>query len=142
MEDTVVFDFPDVKVDRGHEHKATQVRDDLDLSTSKLTDNKRFNISFRSTLDPIPINKIHTWKLMVETPDGSPVEGADITLDGDMPEHGHGLPTQPEVTEDLGRGFYMIEGMKFSMPGWWIMKFNVQAGGNEDTVTFNLLLKE
>jgi hypothetical protein len=141
-EDIAVFDFPDVKIDRGHEHKMTKAPADLDLSTNKLTENKIFNFSYESSLDPIPINKIHRWKLRVETSDGRPVTGADISLDGDMPEHGHGLPTQPEVTDNLGNGEYLMEGLKFSMPGWWIMKFNIKSDDKEDNVTFNLLLKE
>lgn len=142
LEDIAVFDFPDVKTDRGHEHKVTQAPADLDLSSDKLTDDKTFNISYKSGLAPIPINKIHTWELTVKTSEGRPVTGADISLDGDMPEHGHGLPTQPEVTEDAGNGKYLVEGIKFSMPGWWIMKFNIKYGDKEDSVTFNLILRE
>jgi hypothetical protein len=142
MEDIAVFDFPDVKIDRGHEHKVTEAPADLDLSSDRPTDNEEFRISYKSSLAPIPINKIHTWVLKIKTSEGRPVTGADITLDGDMPEHGHGLPTQPEVTEYLGDGKYLVEGIKFSMPGWWTIKFNVKTGDKEDTVTFNLILKE
>jgi hypothetical protein len=144
MEDNAVFDFPDVKVDRGYEHKMTKAPapSDLDLSTTRFSDNKTFNVSFQSKLDPIPINKIHSWTLIIETADGRQVENAEISIDGDMPEHGHGLPTQPEVTDEVEDGKYLIEGMKFSMPGWWIMKFNITAGDREDIVTFNLLLRE
>ncbi len=140
--DSVVFEFPDVKVDRGHEHKMTKAPADLDLSDEKLTDNKIFSISYKSMSEPVPINRIHTWELSVKTADSRPVSGADISLDGDMPEHGHGMPTQPEVTGDLGKGKYLVEGIKFSMPGWWVMKFNIKAGDREDSVTFNLMLKE
>jgi hypothetical protein len=142
IEDTVVFDFPDVKIDRGHEHKMTSAPADLDLSPDKLTDNKLFKISYKSSLNPIPINRIHTWELIIETPGGDPVTGSDISLDGDMPEHGHGLPTQPEVTDELVSGTYLVEGLKFSMPGWWVLKLHIKAGDKEDSVTFNLLLKE
>jgi hypothetical protein len=144
MEDTAVFDFRDVKIDRGHTHEMIMppAASDLDLSMTRASESKNFNVSYQSTLDPIPINKIHTWTLMVKTANGSPVENAEIAIDGDMPEHGHGLPTQPEVTEELGAGKYMAEGMKFSMPGWWVMTFNIKAGGKEDIVTFNLLLRE
>jgi hypothetical protein len=45
------------------------------------------------------------------------------------------------VVRELGAGSYLIGGMKFSMPGWWIIEFRVKAGDKEDTVTFNLLLK-
>jgi hypothetical protein len=58
-----------------------------------------------------------------------------------MPEHGHGLPTRPEVTKGIGDGDYIVQGLKFSMPGWWVITFTVKAEGKEDTVTFNLLVQ-
>jgi hypothetical protein len=58
-----------------------------------------------------------------------------------MPEHGHGLPTEPEVNDETAPGVYLVEGMKFSMPGWWVVTFHVKSGSSEDSVTFNLRLK-
>jgi hypothetical protein len=142
MEDKVVFDFPDVKVDRGHEHKMTQKSDDLDMSSTRLSAGGNFRGSYKSDVTPIPINSIHGRTLTVVTPDGNKVEDAVISIDGNMPEHGHGLPTQPEVTQELSDGEYLVEGMKFSMPGWWVMKIYIKTGSKEDSVTFNLMLKE
>ena len=34
-----------------------------------------------------------------------------------MPEHNHGFPTAPRVTENLGEGDYLLEGMRFNMGG-------------------------
>ena len=144
MQDSAVFDFPDVKIDRGHEHKIIKAPapSAVDLSTAKLSDNKTFNISYRSKLHPVPINKMHVWTLTVKTADGKPVENAVISVDGDMPEHGHGLPTQPEVTEYLGAGKYLLEGIKFSMPGLWVINLSINSQGKKDSVSFNLFLKE
>jgi len=141
-EDTAVFEFRDVPVNRGHEHKMVEAPSDLDLSTEKMTENGTFRVSYTSMVEPIPINRIHAWKLLVKDADGRPVTGATISLDGDMPQHGHGLPTEPEVTEDLGSGEYLVEGVKFSMPGWWVMNFTVRAGDRDDGVAFNLLVAE
>lgn len=113
---------------------------ELDTSTEKLTENGAFKVSFKSELDPIAIGSMHSWVLHVETADGQPVEGASILIGGGMPEHGHGLPTAPQVTQDLGDGDYLIEGMKFQMGGWWEVKFNISAGGTTDNVTFNIVL--
>jgi hypothetical protein len=57
-----------------------------------------------------------------------------------MPQHGHGLPTQPRVTEELGDGRYRLDGMKFSMTGWWEMKVKIDAAPGKDQVTFNTVL--
>ncbi len=140
VEDTAVFDFPDVK--DGHTHKMhAPSPSDIDISRTRLSHKKIFYVSYESQLDPILVNKIHTVKVKIETADGHPVKNAEITLDGDMPQHGHGLPTEPEVTQELGDGYYIVEGMKFSMPGWWIINFHIKTQDDEDSVTFNLYLK-
>ncbi len=77
----------------------------------------------------------------MENADGKPVTDAKITVSGIMPEHGHGMPTKPEVTKNFGDGTYLVEGMEFSMPGWWLMTVSVDEGGKTDKATFNLMLK-
>ncbi|MFZ5878650.1 MAG: FixH family protein [Chloroflexota bacterium] len=114
---------------------------ELDTSTELPTDSGLYRVSFTSNLDPISINQMHTWTLHVETTDGQIVEDAVILVDGGMPQHGHGLPTRPQVTQYLGNGDYLVEGLKFQMGGWWEVKFNIRADGQSDNVTFNLVLE-
>lgn len=114
---------------------------DLDTSTTLLSDAGLFRVSYSSDSSPLPLNQIHSWTIHIETADGQPVEGAEILVNGGMPQHGHGLPTQPEMTEDLGNGDYRVEGMKFQMLGFWEVKFNINADGQSDNVTFNLILE-
>jgi hypothetical protein len=59
-----------------------------------------------------------------------------------MPQHGHGLPTQPRVTRELGDGTYQLDGMKFSMTGWWEIKLAIQGPQGADKVTFNTLVND
>jgi hypothetical protein len=113
----------------------------LDTATERLTDNGLYRVSFRSDLDPLAINQMHSWTLTVATADGQPVANAAITVDGGMPQHGHGLPTNPQVTEYLGDGRYRVEGLRFQMGGWWEVKFDISAGGQNDAITFNLILE-
>ena len=112
----------------------------LDYSTTRLSENGLFLVSYKSSQGNILISQIHQWILHVETADGQLVENATITVDGDMPEHGHGLPTRPQVTEYLGNGDYLLEGMKFQMGGWWVMDFTITAASTTDAVHFNLKL--
>ena len=114
---------------------------DLDTSTTRSSDNGLFRVSYTPADGSIPVNKMHQWTLHVETADGQPVENATITIDGDMPQHGHGLPTSPQVTENLGNGDYRVEGLKFQMGGWWVMDFVITTQGQSDTVQFNMILK-
>ncbi|MBI5445638.1 MAG: FixH family protein [Deltaproteobacteria bacterium] len=100
-----------------------------------------FKVGYTSDPEAVPVNKLHSWKLKVETPDGGPVKDASISVEGTMPAHGHGMPTQPQVTRNFGDGSYLVEGMKFSMPGWWVVTFAIEAGEKSDSVVFNLQLQ-
>jgi hypothetical protein len=113
---------------------------DLDTATTRMSDQGTYQVSITSDLDPIDINQIHSWTLHVQTPDGQPVENAEIGVDGGMPQHNHGFPTSPQVTQELGGGDYLVEGVKFSMVGWWEMRFDITAGGQSDSITFNIVL--
>jgi hypothetical protein len=114
---------------------------ELDTATRRITEQGIYQLSYTSDLGAVPINQIQSWTLHVETPDGQPVENASIRVDGDMPQHGHGLPTRPQVTGYLGNGDYKVEGLRFHMPGWWVVDFVVTADRQSDQVRFNLLLK-
>lgn len=59
---------------------------------------------------------------------------ATIAVSGGMPNHGHGLPTQPQITRYLGDGQYLMEGLKLSMNGRWILSFYIAAEHGADTV--------
>jgi hypothetical protein len=114
---------------------------DLNLATTRVSAQGLYRATIRPAREPIPVNTIHSWILHVETADGRPVETAQITLDGDMPQHGHGMATTPQVSEYRGGGDYLVEGMKFQMGGWWVVEFDINANGNSDRVSFNLILK-
>jgi hypothetical protein len=98
---------------------------------------------YRATFNPagsIRVGKLHQWNIEVESMDGAPIDDAKITVDGGMPQHGHGLPTKPIVTQHLGDGKHVIEGMKFNMGGWWVVKLQIDGASGSDVVTFNLKL--
>ena len=113
---------------------------DLDMATMKLTEDELFQVMISSNLDPLSLNEIHSWTVHVETADGEAVENAEIAVDGGMPDHNHGFPTAPEITEEIGGGEYLLEGVKFSMAGWWELKLDIMAGDQTDSVTFNIIL--
>jgi hypothetical protein len=113
---------------------------DLDLSLTKASEHGFYVSSIESDLSPVTVGPIHNWTVEITTPDGRPVEQASLSIDGSMPQHGHGLPTTPQVTEHLGDGRYRIEGMKFNMPGWWTLTIGVEGPAGSDQTTFNLSL--
>ncbi|MEJ2115885.1 MAG: FixH family protein [Gammaproteobacteria bacterium] len=113
---------------------------ETNLATSKLSDHKHFIVSYTSKLDPIEINNLHTWIIHIKDMDNKDVVDAELTVIGGMPEHNHGLPTQPKITMILGDGYYLLEGMKFHMMGWWTVTISITSEKASDTVTFNLNL--
>jgi hypothetical protein len=113
---------------------------DLDYATTQTSKQGTFTATIEPGADPIVINQIHTWTIDVAMADGAPLDPSAITIDGGMPQHGHGLPTEPQVTRDLGDGKFEVEGMKFNMPGWWVVNVHVQTPAGEDQATFNLNL--
>lgn len=112
----------------------------LNLSLDRRTDHEKYLVEVRSLAAPIAINKMHAWEIRLRSPSGEPVLGAKIGVGGGMPQHGHGFPTQPKVTRELGGGRYLLEGMKFSMPGWWELKLKVDAASGADEITFNTII--
>ena len=89
--------------------------------------------TFDVTLSPqqgdAPIGPLHNWVVQVRDAAGDIVEPTGIVIGGGMPGHGHGLPTQPQVTRDLGGGRYLIEGMQFNMAGDWVLTVAIEADG-------------
>ena len=100
----------------------------------------RFFIGYRSTQAPAPLNQLHSWLVRIESTDHSPITNAEVSVSGGMPAHQHGLPTAPKITSNLGDGSYLLEGMKFHMPGHWQIELRVTAPGASDTLIIDLYL--
>lgn len=113
----------------------------LDVQLSKSTAQHRYQVAMHPLSETIAINQLHAWEVEVTSPAGAPVLHAHIDVDGGMPQHGHGFPTQPSVTKELGAGRYLLEGMKFSMPGWWEIRLKVDSAElGSDAITFNAVI--
>jgi len=97
-------------------------------------------ISFTSSVNPVPLNEIHSWTLHVTTGNGTPVENAKVSVSGGMPLHNHGLPTAPVVTAYLGNGDYRVEGIRFHMQGDWEMQVIVTQNNTSETIFIQLTL--
>lgn len=84
------------------------------------------------------MNRIHSWILHVETLDGDTFAPTRIAVGGGMPQHDHGFLTQPRVTQALGDGDFLVEGVKFHMSGDWMLRFEIIGAGESDTATFHV----
>jgi len=88
--------------------------------------------------EPLRPRQMQTIRVTVRDAEGRAIDEAQISIDGGMPQHGHGLPTRPRVTRNLGDGIYEIEGVRFNMGGWWEFTLAIAGSRGADTVTFNL----
>jgi hypothetical protein len=118
----------------------TPLAQEAEGNESWLTRSGYYRVSYVSRLDPLTINRIHNWVIHIESADGAPVDGAIISVTGGMPKHNHGLPTAPRMTQSLGNGDYVLEGMRFHMKGYWELTVTVDADGRRDTVIIPLTI--
>ena len=113
----------------------------LDMALDRPSDQGVFHVRVQSQAAPIPVSRLHQWTVHLTDQAGLPVTGAELVVDGGMPEHHHGLPTAPRATPAATPGDYVINGMKFSMRGWWVLKLAMKSpDGRADRITFNLVL--
>lgn len=98
---------------------------------------------FRVRIEQAPPHHVlrdERWLIRVETPDGRPAAVSTVHVGGGMPEHGHGLPTQPSVKSGGRPGEFVIDGLQFTMPGWWEVSLFVADSRRDDSVTFNVIV--
>lgn len=110
-----------------------QLRAEPATSTGEL-----YQISVASSLQPISINRMHGWTVLVTDQKNQPVVDATIQISGGMPLHNHGLPSIPRMTEELGDGQYLIEGIKFHMQGRWLIELTITHDELSEVLTLDL----
>ena len=91
--------------------------------------------------DPLPVEQLHVWTVRLFDRKHHAVTRARIKVTGDMPAHGHGLPTAP-IAVSRGRGVYLLQGMMFQMPGLWYVQLRVRAGNRLDTIRVKFTIPE
>ncbi len=100
-----------------------------------------FQITAMPAEGEIALRKHHDWIVTVKDADGSPVELNGLSVTGGMPGHGHGLPSQPKVTEYLGDGRYRLTGFLFNMHGDWALRFYMARQDVQDVAELTLTLE-
>lgn len=88
--------------------------------------------------DPIPPEVgDNTWTFSIDDGSGAALDGCAVTFDPRMPDHGHGTPTPPEVT-DQGDGTYEAL-FELSMGGYWTVDVEADCGeGDVRSVRFDI----
>ena len=99
-----------------------------------------FEITVGPAVPSVPIGQFHDWTMRISDNAGQPIEQARIAIGGGMPGHGHGMPSKPQVTRYIGKGVYLIEGMKFNMAGDWVLMFAIETSTQRDRVKFDVVI--
>jgi len=87
------------------------------------------------------VGSLHAWIVAVETADGSPIRPARLAFDGGMPQHGHGFETAPRVTGVLEDGRFLVDGVRFHMPGEWTLRVDIVAPPGPDVAVFRVAVR-
>lgn len=106
---------------------------------------KRYHVALRFEPDPPPMGELFQVVATVTAPDGTPVEDAKVTIDARMPQHAHGMETDPVVEagacDAAGScrhpgGEYRASGFKFHMGGDWTLLVDVSGPRGIDSTSF------
>jgi len=105
-----------------------------------LPTDRGYRLQIYSQVTPLEINRIHSWELSLTDSDGVTVTDVTIQISGGMPEHDHGMPTLPRVTQTLANGRLLLQGVRFHMPGFWELIFDIQTPTGADRAKFEFTL--
>ena len=109
-------------------------------SWEEFTQSGDLKVIIQPQAEQYQIGQYHNWIIVVRDISGNAIENANITVDGGMLGHGHGLPSQPIVTKHVGNGSYLIEGVLFNMSGEWTLNFYIQTPSHKDRARFDIEL--
>jgi hypothetical protein len=115
-----------------------QASDQDQTKQTRTSSHGDYDVTIESWMKPLELGRMHAWTASINTTDGKPVTNASIRVGGGMPTHNHGFPTEPEMTKQLEPGIYLIEGLKFSMRGPWIIILDITVDGKTDSVAFDI----
>ena len=78
--------------------------------------------------DPLPRDlTLYTWTILVTDPAGNPIDGARVTAEPRMPDHGHGTtPLFHDASYSEPDGHYSLDDIDLFMPGYWTFTFEIE----------------
>ncbi len=85
-----------------------------------------------------PRDELHAWLVRIETLDGRSIRPGRLAFSAGMPQHGHGLPTAPHVTDALPDDWFRVSGIRFHMPGEWTLRVEFVGPSGPDVAIFQV----
>ena len=90
-------------------------------------------VALTDSLPSLPERGSNAWRVQLAragAQGGEALAGCSINVTPYMPEHGHGVPLAPRVTDE-GAGSYHVEEINFTMPGLWELRFEIECDSSE-----------
>lgn len=105
------------------------------LPASVTTASGDYAIDYTFTPDPIPKNEHFSMNMVITRKDSVDLpEDLTVQVVADMPAHGHGINTAPEI-QQLPSGTFQVDGLLFHMSGQWELYIDVMEDGIPDRAT-------
>lgn len=98
-----------------------------------------FTLAWRPVAGALPRNERCELELFLYRGE-EPLSGAQLSVSGWMPDHGHGMLVQPQAFE-TGAGRYLVTGVLLHMRGSWVLFFDVISGAYSERAEFALEVK-
>lgn len=124
--------------DPGLEAKAVQTVPEMQHRIA--SNDQTYRVSFTSKPSPIPMNEPFTLDVVVQHEGNGDAENLNLAVDAAMPDHQHGMNTQPRVLK-RGGGRFTVEGMLFHMPGHWELYFDITDAAVAERAQFDVNLE-
>jgi len=86
----------------------------------------------------VPLLQLHHWFARFFLSDGSEIRPQQIVLSGGMEAHGHGLPTEPKLSQYVTDKGFQIDGVRFNMAGIWSLRVEFVHANESDYADFEL----
>ncbi len=97
-------------------------------------DDGLFEIQLDVAVPDPPDKGDNAWSIVLRDVASSAPVNAVLDVIPFMPDHGHGTSIIPVITEGVEPGHYQIDLINLWMPGFWEVRFDIDAG--TDLVVF------
>jgi hypothetical protein len=108
----------------------------MDSLQTRLSEAGLYRVALRPEDGQVPLGRMHGWVVHLATRDGETFVPSRLAVTGGMPQHGHGFETTPRATRSLGGGDFLVEGVKFHMPGDWTIRIDLVGPAGPDVAEF------
>lgn len=104
---------------------------------------KRYDVAIELVPEPPPMGELFDVRAIV-TAGGQPIEDGAVTLNAMMPQHAHGMQTDPKPDPGVCEGtvckrpggVYTTKGFAFHMGGEWTITVQIDGAEGPDSTSF------